>query len=94
MFSFFSDFETFKVDFEIYLEDKLVQRQSAEAPKEILIATFMQTMQQIAQDKRAMQFKMVKPVIIYDNFENKQKTLYHEILFKNNAMLAFEENNK
>ena len=89
MFSFFSDFEVFKVDF--YLENKLIQKQSAEAPKEMLIATFMQTMQQIAQDKRAMQFKMTRPVTIYDNFENKQKTINHEILFKNNAMLAFEE---
>lgn len=94
MFSFFSDFETYKGEFEIYLEDKLVQRQSAEAPKEMLIMTFMQTMQQIAQDKRAMQFKMKVPVIIYDNFEKKEKTLNNEILFKNNAMLAFEESCK
>ena len=92
MFSFFSDFETYKVDFEIYLEDRLIQSQSTEAPKEMLMATFIQTMQQIAQDKRAMQFKMKLPVIIYDNFEKKQKTLNNEILFKNNAMIAFEEN--
>lgn len=92
MFSFFSDFETYKVDFEIYLEDKLIQTQSAEAPKEMLMATFVQTMQQIAQDKRAMQLKMRVPIIIYDNFEKKQKTLNNEILFKNNAMISFEEN--
>lgn len=94
MFSFFSDFETFKVDFEIYLENKLIQKQSTEAPKEMLMATFIQTVQQIAQDKRAMQFKMTRPVIIYDNFENKQKTINHEILFKNNAMINFEESYK
>ena len=88
------DFEIYKVGFEVYLEDKLIQRQTAEAPKEMLMATFIQTMQQIAQDKRAMQFKMIKPVIIYDNFKNKQKTLYDEILFKNNAMISFEESYK
>lgn len=92
MFNFFTNFETYKVDFEIYLEDKLIQSQSAEAPKEMLMATFIQTMQQIAQDKRAMQFKMKMPIIIYDNFEKKEKTLNNEILFKNNAMISFEEN--
>lgn len=91
MFSFFSNFETYKAEFEIYLEDKLIQRQSAEAPKEMLMATFMQTVQQIAQDKRAMQFKMIVPNTIWDNFESKQKVLNNEILFKNNAMVAFEE---
>lgn len=94
MFSFFSDFETYNAEFKVYLEDKLIQSQSAEAPKEMLIATFVQTMQQIAQDKRAMQFKMKVPVIIYDNFEKKQKTLSNEILFKNNAMISFEESYK
>lgn len=91
MFSFFSNFETHNAEFEIYLEGKLIQKQSAEAPKEMLIATFIQTMQQIAQDKRAMQFKMKVPVVIYDRFEKKERILNNEILFKNNAMIAFEE---
>lgn len=92
MFNFGINFEIHSVELEIYLEDRLIQKHTAEAPKEILMATFIQTMQQIAQDKRAMQFKMKMPVIIYDNFEGKQKTLNNEILFKNNAMIAFEEN--
>ena len=94
MFSFFTNFETYDAEFEIYLEDKVIQKQSASAPKEMLMATFVQTMQQIAQDKRAMQFKMKVPIIIYDNFEKQEKTLNNEILFKNNAMISFEENNK
>lgn len=80
------------MDFEIYLEDKLIQKQSAEAPKEMLMATFVQTMQDIAQDKRAMKLRMVRPVVIYDNFENKEKTLYNEVCFSNNAMIYYEEN--
>lgn len=92
MFNFYGNFETYKAEFEIYLEDKLIQKQSAEAPKEILMATFIQTVQQIAQDKRAMQFKMIVPNTIWDKFENKQKVLNNEVLFKNNAMIAFEEN--
>lgn len=94
MFNFGINFEIHNVDFEIYLEDKLVQKQTIEAPKEMLMATFIQTMQQIAQDKRAMQIKMRMPVVIYDNFEKKQKTLNNEILFKNNAMIDFEERYK
>ena len=92
MFNFFSNFETYKVDFEIYLEDKLIQRQTAEAPKEMLIATFAQTRQQIAQDKRAMKLIMKMPVVIYDNFEGKEKTIENEVVFSNKAMIAFEEN--
>ena len=94
MFNFGINFETHSVEIEIYLEDKLIQKHTAEAPKEILMATFIQTMQQIAQDKRAMQFKMKMPITIYDKFEQKEKTLNNEILFKNNAMISFEESCK
>lgn len=88
----FDFFEIYDVDFEIYIEDSLVQKQSTKAPKEMLMATFIQTVQQIAQDKKAMRFRMIKPTIIWDDFENKQKTLYDEICFSNNAMIAWEEN--
>lgn len=85
------DFEIYDVEIEIYLEDKVVQKQRAQAPKEMLMVTFMQTAQQIAQDKRPMKIRMTRPYIIYDNFEDKQKTLTNEVSFSNNAMIAFEE---
>ena len=39
MFSF-NMFETYEVTFEIYIEDKLINKQTMQAPKEILMANF------------------------------------------------------
>jgi hypothetical protein len=35
--------EMYEVTFEVYIEDKLTNRQTMQAPKEILISNFMQT---------------------------------------------------
>ena len=92
MFGFESIFETYEVTFEIYIEDKLTNKQTMQAPKEMLMANFLQTMQQIQNDKRPLRMKMSRPEVIWDNFENKQKVLNNEIIFSNNAMIAWEEN--
>lgn len=92
MFVNMNMFETYDVIFEIYIEDKLANKQTMQAPKEILMAQFMQTMKQIAGDKRPIKIKMLRPEVIWDRFENKQKTLNNEICFSNNAMSAWEEN--
>lgn len=92
MFGFESIFETYEVTFEIYIEDKLINKQTMQAPKEMLMANFLQTMQQMQNDKRPLRMKMSRPEVIWDNFENKQKVLNNEIIFSNNAMIAWEEN--
>ena len=63
-----------------------------QAPKEMLIANFLQTVKQISNDKRPIKIKMLRPEIIWDNFESKQKTLTNEVEFSNNAMIVWEEN--
>lgn len=88
----FNMFETYEVTFEIYIEDKMVNKQSMQAPKEILMANFIQTVNQIAQDRRPMKIRMSRPEVIWDEFENKQKVLENEVIFGNNAMIAWEEN--
>ena len=88
----FDMFETYDVLFEIYIEDKLVNQQMMQAPKEILIANFLQTLKQIQNDKRPIKIKMIRPEIIWDNFENKQKVLNNEIAVSNSAMVSWEEN--
>lgn len=80
------------VIFEIYIEDKLVNRQQMQAPKEMLIANFIQTAKQIRADKRPIKIKMIKPNVIWDNFEQRQKSLNNEIELKNEAMAIWEEN--
>ena len=84
-------FDMFEVTFEIYVEDKLVNRQIMKAPKEMLMINFIQTMEQLGQDQRPIRFKMYRPEVIWDRFEKKQKTINHEVVFLNNAMIAWEE---
>ena len=86
-------FETYEVVFEVYIEDKLANKQQMQAPKEILIANFLQTAKQIQNDKRPIKIKMIRPEVIWDNFEQKQKVINNEIQLSNNAMVAWEENN-
>lgn len=83
-------FETYKVTFEIYLEDNLVEQQTMQAPKEFLMANFIQTVNQISEDVRPIKIKMSRPEIIWDNFENKQKVITNNIIFSNNAMVDWE----
>ena len=87
-------FEMYEVIFEVYIEDKLVNRQQMNAPKEILIANFLQTAKQIQDDQRPIKIKMIRPEVIWDEFEGAQRVLNNEIELSNNAMTAKEENRK
>lgn len=87
-------FEIYTVTFEIYIEDKVARKQTMQAPKEMLMVNFMQTVNQIARDNRPMKIRMSRQDIIWDNFENKQKSIENEVVFGNSAMIAWEENNK
>ena len=81
--------DIFEVIFEIYVEDKLVQRQSAQAPKEFLLANFVQLAQQIKDDTRPLRVKMIYPVTIWDPFEQQQRVLDTGYDLRNNAMDAW-----
>lgn len=94
-FNGFGDmFEPHEVIFEIYIRDNLVNKQTMQAPKDMLIANFMQVVQQIGNDQRPMKIKMIVPNTIWDKFENKQKTLNNEVSFSNNAMISFKGDNE
>lgn len=88
---FFNLFETYEVTFEIYIEDKLVKQQTMQAPKELLMANFMQVADQISKDVRPMKIRMSRPEIIWDNFEKNYKTLTNAIILSNNAMVDWEQ---
>ena len=85
-------FETHEVTIEVYIEDKLTNRQQMQAPKEILIANFLQTAKQIQADRRPIKIKMIRPEEIWDNFEQRRRVLNNEIALSNNAMVAWEAN--
>lgn len=84
-------FEMYESTFEIYIEDKLINRQIMNAPKEILMLNFVQTVNQIGNDQRPMRVKMIVPMTIWDNFKNEQKTLDNYVMFSNNTMASYEE---
>lgn len=84
--------EMHDVIIEVYIEDKLTNRQELKAPKDILIANFTQTAKQMKYDKRPIKLKMIRQETIWDNIEQRYKTLDNEIELKNDAMVAWEEN--
>ena len=85
-------FEMHESIFEIYIEDKLIDKQAMNAPKEMLVLNFIQMVNQIGNDQRPMRIKMIIPMTIWDNFENKEKVLDNYVMFSNNAMVSWEEN--
>ena len=86
--------EIYNVAFEVYIADKLVQKQTMQAPKEFIMMQFIQLAEQIKNDSRPMKVRVVRPETIWDNFENKEKVLYNEVVASNNAMVSWEEENQ
>lgn len=80
-----------EVVFEVYIEDKLTNRQQMKAPKDIVITNFLQTAKQIKNDKRPIKIKMIRPTVIWDEFDKEERILNNEIELSNNAMVAWEE---
>ena len=85
-------FETHKATFEVYLEDTLINRQTMQAPKEILMMNFVQLYEQTKTDTRPIRVKMIVPMYIWDDYKNEQKVLDNGVEFLNNAMLSYQEN--
>lgn len=86
--------EMYDVMIEVCIEDKLTNRRQMKAPKDILIANFIQTAKQMKGDQRPIKLKMIRPELIWDEFEQRQKILNNEIELSNDAMIAWQENNK
>lgn len=59
----------------------------------MLIMNFIETAKQIKNDKRPIKIKMIRPYVIWDEFEKQHRTLNNEIMINNNAMDAWEANN-
>lgn len=64
-----------KVLFEIKIGNQVIERQEVAAPKEMLIAMFMNYVQQMAGNPQHMHLRMSGEEVIWDNFENKQKVI-------------------
>lgn len=86
MFFDFGFGETYQVIIETYLGIQCIQRQSLNAPEQVLKMQFMGLMQQIAQENRPMRVKMIVLDVIWDEIEKKQKVLNNYVEFRNKLM--------
>ena len=84
-------FEPYEVTFEVYVGDTLSNKQVIQAPKEMIIANFIEIAKQIQGDRRPVKIRMIRPETIWDNFEQKQKTINNMIELSNHAMTAWEK---
>lgn len=87
---FESMFDIQEVVFEVWNEDKLINKQIMQAPKDMIIINFVQTAKQIKNDSRPIKLKMSRQEVIWDNFENKEKILDCFVSVSNHAMEAWE----
>lgn len=83
-------FEIYEATLEVYVSDKLAQRQTMQAPKEMLMMNYVQMVNQISRDKRPMKVKMIVPEVIWDNFENKQKILNNSVECDNYQLVGWQ----
>lgn len=86
--------EPYNTTIEIYLEDTLINKQTMQAPKEILMLNFVQLYEQTKADTRPIRVKMIVPMTIWDDYKEEQRVLDNYVQFSNNAMLVYEENKK
>ena len=86
MFIDFGFGETYQVIIETYIGNQCIQRQSLNAPEQMLKMQFMGLMQQIAQENRPMRVKMIVPEVIWDEINKEQKVLNNYVEFRNKLM--------
>lgn len=84
----------YEIELEVYHQNRLINKQNIQAPKEMIMINFVQMMNQIGNDSRPMCIKMIRPITIWSKIEQKQKTLNNELEFSNNAMIAWQDSKR
>lgn len=84
--------DMYEVTFEVYVEDKLTNRQSMQAPKDIIMLNFIQNAQQIQNNPKPIMLKLSRQEVIWDEFENKEKVLNNTIELSNRVMDTWRNN--
>ena len=84
--------DIYDVNFEVYVKDKLTNRQSIQAPKEMIMINFVQNAKQIQNNPKPIMLKLSRQEVIWDNFENKEKVLNCTIELSNRAIDAWKSN--
>lgn len=75
--------ELFEVFFEMLIDEKLVQKQKMTAPADFIIAKFISTAQQIQNNPQHIRIRMVRPELIWDQFDREHRVLENCIEIQN-----------
>lgn len=75
--------EIYNVRFEVYHNNNLTQKQILEAPKEMIIMTFLNFAKQIKNTPERLKVKLIRPELIWIPWENQHKILENCIEIQN-----------
>lgn len=75
--------EMCRMTYEIYIDQKMVTRQISDAPAMIHKSQYLDLINQLSEDNRPMRFKIIKYDVIWDEIEQKRKTLENYIEYRN-----------
>lgn len=88
-----SQLNVYSCKFEITINNQ-VQQQMIEAPRIMIERQFVSYVEQAVQSGYPIKVRLSRDVPIYDDFEGKWITVENEIVFKNNAYLDMEKQEK
>lgn len=75
--------EIYNVRFEVYHNNNLTQKQILEAPKEMIIMTFLNFDKQIKNIPERLKVKLIRPELIWIPWDNQHKILENCIEIQN-----------
>lgn len=75
--------EIYNVRFEVYHNNNLTQKQILEAPKEMIIMTFLNFAKQIKNIPERLKVKLIRPELIWIPWDNQHKILENCIEIQN-----------
>ena len=81
--NFNQDMNIEQVTYEIWLGNELIHREQVQAPEDMLKMMFLNYVQQCAARHEPMHLRMSGQEVIWDEFEQKQKTLPKRIDYWN-----------
>ena len=75
--------EIYSVEFLLYQNNKLIQQQTMDAPKEVIIMQFISIAKQMRNTSEKIKLKLTMPEIIWIPWDNKRKMLVNCIELQN-----------
>lgn len=78
-----------QMTYELYVDEKLAQKQIQAMPVFMHKQVFMDTVRNLCNDSAPVRLKITQPQeVVWDQFEQKHKTIINYLEYKNTAYLA------